>query len=259
MPTARAYATCGVVDGKLYVLGGLSNCNATQSTLANLDVYDPATDSWTQRAPSVQPQFRRPVASVNGQLYLVGSSGDLNQVATNSLDRYDPGSNTWSSMPAMATGRIVPAVCSAGTSIYVFGGFARSTTAITPLASVEVFDTVANIGHRARQCSLRVRGQVVARSTGNSTSWAAKLSRLFSSLATTSTTWWADTGFRKHRWMARITCLPPRWRAARCSCSTALASIATSRRRSDPDRSGLTSSDSPRTLGPEIWPLGYWI
>ncbi len=29
-------------------------------------------------------------------------------------------------------------------NIYVFGGFARSTTTITPLASVEVFDTVAN-------------------------------------------------------------------------------------------------------------------
>ncbi|MDB4957945.1 MAG: hypothetical protein JWO36_5514 [Myxococcales bacterium] len=145
MPTARAYATCGVVGGKVYVLGGLSNGNDVSTAISNVDVYDPGTDTWAQKAPSPQPQFRRQVAVVNNQIYLVGSSGNLNVPSTALLDKYDPVMNSWTSLPAMSTPRATPAVCAFGGKIYVFGGFDRvSPPTILTLQSIEVFDTSAN-------------------------------------------------------------------------------------------------------------------
>jgi N-acetylneuraminic acid mutarotase len=70
----------GVIGGKLYVAGGLTN--------ASLDVYDPATDTWTTRAPI--PKVGRAIGTaLGGKLYVVVG-----------LDAYvyDPGTNRWTAI-----------------------------------------------------------------------------------------------------------------------------------------------------------------
>lgn len=46
MPTPRSNAATGVIDGKLYVAGGIGPCPPCDQ-YATLEVYDPAANSWT--------------------------------------------------------------------------------------------------------------------------------------------------------------------------------------------------------------------
>jgi N-acetylneuraminic acid mutarotase len=47
MPKFTGDGVTGVINGKLYVAGGFNGLHP----VANLDVYDPATNSWTTLAP----------------------------------------------------------------------------------------------------------------------------------------------------------------------------------------------------------------
>lgn len=70
----------GVIGGKFYVAGGVNS--------AGLDVYDPATDSWTTRAPI--PKAGRAIGTaLGGKLYVIVG-----------LDAYvyNPGTNRWSAI-----------------------------------------------------------------------------------------------------------------------------------------------------------------
>ena len=73
MPTARAYLTSAVPDGTLYAIGGDSGDSAYTDTLHNeVERYDPATDTWTERTP--MPTARNLLASgvIDGKVYVVG-------------------------------------------------------------------------------------------------------------------------------------------------------------------------------------------
>ena len=75
----------GVIGGKLYVVGGLL---PDFTPVADLDVYDPATDTWTTRAPI--PKAGRAIGTaLGGKLYVV--------VGTDAYS-YDPGTNRWSAI-----------------------------------------------------------------------------------------------------------------------------------------------------------------
>lgn len=93
-PHYHRLAAGGVIDGKFYVAGGLDGFSAT----ANLDVYDPTTDSWRTLAPL--PTAGQAVGTaLGGKLWVVVASGTgLRAYA------YDPGTNTWQTRAAPAWG-----------------------------------------------------------------------------------------------------------------------------------------------------------
>ncbi len=64
MPTARFVPSSGVVDGKIYVIGGTPG--SPWDTISTVEVYDPATDTWTRKGN--MPMVRAAGASsvVNG-------------------------------------------------------------------------------------------------------------------------------------------------------------------------------------------------
>lgn len=125
MPVVRSWAGGGVINGKLYVAGGLSATSQSNST-ATLYCYDPATNLWSTKAP--MPAERAQFAAsgvINGKLYVVGGLGPAGlQTLQNTTYCYDPASNTWSTkapMPAAlrwgARGNAV-----IGNKMYVIGG-----------------------------------------------------------------------------------------------------------------------------------------
>ena len=69
MPTARQFLGAGVVNGKLYAVGGY-----TGGVLDTVEAYDPATNAWRTRAS--MPTMRCCLAAgvVHGILYAVGAS-----------------------------------------------------------------------------------------------------------------------------------------------------------------------------------------
>ncbi len=85
-PHFHQSAAAGVISGKFYVAGGLGS--------TDLDVYDPATDTWRTQAPI--PKAGRAIGTaLGGKLYVV--------VGTDAYV-YDPGTNRWSAIADPTSG-----------------------------------------------------------------------------------------------------------------------------------------------------------
>jgi hypothetical protein len=134
MPSARTEAGVGVIDGKLYVVGGF---DANYVLTSGMAVYDPATDVWTTLAP-MPTRRSAPVAVLNGLLYVVGGFSSTGQGGccaglTTTVEAYDPKTNTWTTrtaLPAVGTG--FPIVLDG--VIYYFGGANGDTYTYDPRA-----------------------------------------------------------------------------------------------------------------------------
>ena len=76
MPTPRNHTTAGVVNGKVYVIGGRIGAAfiAASSNLANVEAYDPATDTWSGPLAKMPTARERRLTSgvYNGKIYAAG-------------------------------------------------------------------------------------------------------------------------------------------------------------------------------------------
>jgi N-acetylneuraminic acid mutarotase len=92
----RLAATAQVVDGRIYVLGGYTVAeDGTERTLPNVDVYDPASDSWSRGADIPTP-VDDAVGGVwrDSLIVLVSGWHDSGNVAA--VQWYDPANDRWS-------------------------------------------------------------------------------------------------------------------------------------------------------------------
>lgn len=127
MPMLKSSFLANVVDGKIYIIGGLTQSapNATLYPSNETFVYDPLLDSWTTKASIPTPVYSYASSVVDNKVYVISGNHygytDLNQI-------YDPTTDTWSygapipiavqSASAGATTGIT-----ASKAIYVVGGF----------------------------------------------------------------------------------------------------------------------------------------
>lgn len=110
MPTARNHAAVGVVNGKIYVIGGRIG-SVFMSTASNTDIveeYDPAKDQWgTTKAPMPTPRSGAAWGTHGGRIYVAG--GELRNSRTSAtyrtVEAYDPAVNRWLSLPSMQFAR----------------------------------------------------------------------------------------------------------------------------------------------------------
>src|SRR5260370_41812222 len=71
MPTARAGAEAVAINGQFYVVGGTTN-NTSGGYTGALEVYDPATGTWSSRAPMPTPRQVFAANAVGGQPVAIG-------------------------------------------------------------------------------------------------------------------------------------------------------------------------------------------
>ena len=106
MPTTRNHAFSGVVNGKIYVIGGRIG-HAFVTTSSNTDVveeYDPARDTWgVAKARMLTPRSGGGWATYNGKIYVSGGEyqNERYNAAYRSLDAYDPVANRWEILPSL--------------------------------------------------------------------------------------------------------------------------------------------------------------
>lgn len=110
-----------VVNGKLYVFGGVRYPTVQQQALSTLQIYDPATNSWSFGASTLWPVFAAQTAVINGQIYVAGGVTQGN-VTTNRVMRYDPLTNTWTERAPMPQGRNSAPAGTDGSRLFLFGG-----------------------------------------------------------------------------------------------------------------------------------------
>ncbi len=116
MPTSRSEMSAGVIDGRIYVPGGWGN--GFDQSIA-LEMYDPATDTWTKLADLPFHVNHHATAVYNSALYVFGPDA----VAL----RYDPATDTWEELAPMPEERWAGAAAALGEYIYFLGGSSSSS------------------------------------------------------------------------------------------------------------------------------------
>jgi RNA polymerase sigma factor (sigma-70 family) len=121
MPTARYMLGTCAVDGRIYAMGGTDQNQA----FATIEVYDPATDTWTRKAD--MPAGRGldgAVCAVNGKIYIIGGWPNPKAgTVLNEVKEYDPKTEKWTKKSDMPTKRAHLALCVVKGKIYAIGGF----------------------------------------------------------------------------------------------------------------------------------------
>jgi N-acetylneuraminic acid mutarotase len=106
MPTTRNHAFVGVVNNKIYVIGGRQAAGMIPYS-SNTDVveeYDPATNTWggvKQRMPTARSGGG--YATYNGRIYIGGGEWISREVMASfrALEAYEPATDTWQLLPAL--------------------------------------------------------------------------------------------------------------------------------------------------------------
>jgi N-acetylneuraminic acid mutarotase len=132
MPTPRMLHTSAVVNGKIYVIGGLPS-EGTGSRFSTVEEFDPVTNTWTRKTD--MPIARAALSSsvVNGRIYTIGGGSDDGHTI---VEEYDQVTDTWTRKADMPTGRWSLATCAINGKIYAFGGLISSS----PILSINIVE-----------------------------------------------------------------------------------------------------------------------
>jgi N-acetylneuraminic acid mutarotase len=107
MPTARNHAAAGIVNNKIYIIGGrVGNAFITRASNTGLvEEYDPATDQWgALKTSMLNPRSAAAWGTYKGKIYVAGGeerSGGPWQRTFRAVEAYDPAANLWSMLPDM--------------------------------------------------------------------------------------------------------------------------------------------------------------
>lgn len=131
--TTREGLAAATLNGKIYAIGGFggnSGPYGSNTYLGTVEVYDPATDTWSAAADVPLPTGGDGLAAatVSGKIYAMGGHyvGYVNSnpyhYALRTVEVYDPRTDTWSAGKPMQFARWGLAASDANGFIYAIGG-----------------------------------------------------------------------------------------------------------------------------------------
>ena len=121
MPVGLHHVGIGVTGGRLYVIGGYRQSGLTVwEPVATVYAYDPASDTWTQRAPMPTARGALSVTEHDGKLYAIG--GYDRKANSAAVEVYDPVRDTWASRAPLPTPRDHLATATLSGKLYAIGG-----------------------------------------------------------------------------------------------------------------------------------------
>lgn len=134
MSTRRDNPGSAVLDGKLYVFGGRTR-NADGSTpngtLNTVEMFDPATGTWTPRAAMPTGRRTMVVGTLNGRAQVMGGEAAPDGSAFNQNEEYDPIANAWTTLRSLPTPRHGAVAGTINGVVYVVAGGPTAGTAFT--------------------------------------------------------------------------------------------------------------------------------
>ena len=154
LPAPLHHVNLAALNGKLYLVGGLSGSSFTAS--GTTLVYDPALDSWSPLTsmPGGTERGASGVASLDGRIVVAGG---LRGVSVTDASVFDPQANTWAPLQPLAVARDHLAAATVGGRVYAVTGRANGVLK----AALEVLD--ATNGTWSRRADIpTARGGVAA-------------------------------------------------------------------------------------------------
>jgi Kelch motif len=119
MPSARSELTSAVLDGRIYVAGGIAQLGAS----TDFAVYDPQADVWAELPPLPEDLHHLGAAAAGGRIYLTGGYADIAFGEKSPRTWvYDPGARQWTQAADMPAPRAAHAMAAIGDRLYVVGG-----------------------------------------------------------------------------------------------------------------------------------------
>ena len=143
MPTRRAGFVAAVFDGRIYAIGGIDDTESGKVTLTAVEIYDPATDTWTVGTAMPTARGGATYCVLDGRIYVIGGKLGYWEDATTAVEAYDAATDTWTGLSPMPTARYVPAVVVRDGKIAAIGGckgVGDGESPYTPVRAVEVYD-----------------------------------------------------------------------------------------------------------------------
>jgi N-acetylneuraminic acid mutarotase len=130
MPVPREEHGAVGLNGKIYVVGGnyayYNDPDAKEDWLskcAPVCVYDPVSNTWSQKAPMPTPRTFVAAAELNGEIWVIGGYEDGGSSAK--VEIYDPVKNKWRNGPSLLEARRAHAAATLDGKVYVSGGFIK--------------------------------------------------------------------------------------------------------------------------------------
>jgi len=121
MKVARDHAYVGVINNRLYVVGGRDR---PKYDITTVEEFDPATGAWSEKAPMPTGRSGGHATVLNGELYVFGGEG--NEAAANGLynevEAFNPATNSWKRFEPMPLPRHSLVTAAVGNRIYLPGG-----------------------------------------------------------------------------------------------------------------------------------------
>jgi N-acetylneuraminic acid mutarotase len=124
VPTKRNHLCAVVMDNKIYLIGGQVAHGEGNANLALVEMYDPATNTWSTRASMPIAKGHIATASYNGYIYVIGGAIDDGAYGTHTADisRYHPATNTWATVSPLPESRKQPVAGFINGKLYVTSG-----------------------------------------------------------------------------------------------------------------------------------------
>ena len=132
MPTARNHAAVGVVNNKIYIIGGRIGAAFMTTPASATDLveeYDPATDQWGPLKTSMPtPRSATSWGTYGGKIYVAGGEMRDQKIwgVFNLVEAFDPVANTWTTLPAMPIPRHGHAGDFVGNRLHIVSGDVQS-------------------------------------------------------------------------------------------------------------------------------------
>ena len=150
MPTPRMCLNANVANNEIYLIGGgISPSMYVFGSLANNEVYDPANDSWSTKAPIPNQMFFYASVSNGNKIYIIGGTQDghkgcsFNQIYDSLTDSWTIGSpipnidgyvGRWGMAAGTITGNSVTS------KIYLVGGIYYGYESPVFINETDVYD-----------------------------------------------------------------------------------------------------------------------
>ena len=137
IPTERGWHSASVVDGKIYIIGGSQGYTPGYNYhhVLTVEVYDPATDTWSQKGDMPESRAYGSASVVDGKIYLIGG-----YLGGQKVDEFDPATDTWKEKSEMPTSKMGLSTSVLDGKIYATGGYSLYVNRYPGETTVYVYD-----------------------------------------------------------------------------------------------------------------------
>lgn len=118
MPTKSLESAGVALDGKIYIIGGMTK---KEGAVNRVEVYDPQKNQWNSASPLPEERDHPGAASFDGKIYVVGGF-NITGHSSDSLFIYDPNTDKWEQGKNMPTPRGALTVKFVDGILYAIGG-----------------------------------------------------------------------------------------------------------------------------------------